>query len=319
MELSVFLDRLPELVVAGILYSIPIIIAAWGGLFSERVGVVNIGLEGIMNVGAFAAATYIALIGDMGFGLTFISALLVGGLFGMLLSILHIWATVYWRSDHVVSGIALNLIALAVCIYLSMVIFGRTETTLLTNLTTRQLYIFPDLAREHQMAQIFTWPLLVMLMLGVVTYFVVYKTKLGLRLRACGENPEAADSAGIDVKRTRTIGVLLSGAYAGIAGAMIVFLFTRQFSGVSISGLGFIGLATLIFGKWKPVNVLVVGLFFGFFTAIGNIGPVMFPEVGFPTEIFSMIPFILTIFALVLFVRGDAAPKAVGKNFIKEN
>ncbi len=312
------ITKLPDLIVGGIIFAIPIIIAACGGLFSERSGIVNIGLEGMMTVGAFICATFVSLTG-LGFNITFFSAVLLGGVVGLLFSWLHVWATIKQHSDHVISGIALNMIALATTLYMTEVIFGRKETTLMTQLSTKNLLIFPELSKEHQLLEIITYPFIIMLLVVFFTWFIIYQTGFGLKLRSCGENPLAADSVGINVNNIRVKAVLVSGFLSGVSGALIIFLWSKQFTAGTVSGLGFIALGTLVFGKWKPLNVFLIGIFFGIFTSFGNVGAVMFPDFPLPSELFNMVPFIFTILALIIFSRGDVGPKAAGKNFIKEN
>ena len=156
-----------------------------------------------------------------------------------------------------------------------------------------------------------TWFVLLIL---IVSSFVLYKTKFGLRLRSCGEFPQAAEAAGVNVRRIRYSGVLISGAFAGMCGALIIVTYAGEFTG-TVSGLGFLALASLIFGQWKPFGVLAATFFFGFASTIANVSQVI-PELAvFPPIILKILPYVVTLIALVVFSKSSQAPKAVGETF----
>lgn len=290
----------------------PLILAALGGLYAERSGVINIALEGMMLAGAFTAATMTALTGNPWIGL------LAAILSGMLVGLIHAAATVTWRADQVVSGTALNLLFLGVPALLSGALFGSTGAT--PQLTRDQ--VLPDLtifnpANSPTLASIFNQKPLVYLafILIALTGYVLARTRFGLRIRAVGENPEAADTAGIVVGRIRYAAVLISGALAALGGAYLSIgqnsLFTRNMT----AGRGFIALAALIFGKWNPLGTLLACLFFGLAEAVSIR---MQGTVSIPNQFIQMIPYLLTMVVLAGFIRRAAPPRALGVAYIKE-
>lgn len=292
--------------------SAPLILAALGGLYAERTGVINIALEGMMLAGAFTAATATALTGNPWVGTS--AAILAGVLVGLL----HAAATVTWRADQVVSGTAINLLFLGVPALLSGAIFGSTGAT--PQLSRDQ--VLPDVNLFDQFrhpfaAAIFNQKPLVYLafILTGVTGYVLVHTRFGLRMRAVGENPEAADTAGIGVARIRYAGVLVSGALAALGGAYLSIgqnsLFTRNMS----AGRGFIALAALIFGKWNPVGAMLACLLFGFAEAVSIR---MQGTVAIPNQFIQMIPYLLTMIVLAGFIRRTAPPRALGVPYVKE-
>lgn len=292
--------------------STPLILAALGGLYAERTGVINIALEGMMLAGAFTAATTTALTGNPWVGTA--AAILAG----LLVGLLHAASTVTWRADQVVSGTAINLLFLGVPALLSGAIFGSTGAT--PQLSRDQ--VLPDVALFDQLrdpfaAAIFNQKPLVYLafFLTGVTGYVLVHTRFGLRMRAVGENPEAADTAGIDVARIRYAGVLVSGALAALGGAYLSIgqnsLFTRNMS----AGRGFIALAALIFGKWNPMGAMLACLLFGFAEAVSIR---MQGTVAIPNQFIQMIPYLLTMIVLAGFIRRTAPPRALGTPYVKE-
>ncbi len=292
--------------------STPLILASLGGLYSERGGVINIALEGMMLAGAFTAATVTALTGNPWVGVSM--AILVG----MTVALMHAAATITWRADQVVSGTAINLLFLGVPALLSGAIFNSTGATpqLARDQVLPDVTIFDPL-RFPALASIFNQKPLVYLafILIAVTAYVLTRTPFGLRLRAVGENPEAADTAGVKVARMRYAGVLISGALAALGGAYLSIgqnsLFTRNMT----AGRGFIALAALIFGKWNPVGALLACLLFGLAEAIAIR---MQGTVNLPNQFIQMIPYLLTIVVLAGLIRGAAPPKSLGVAYVKE-
>lgn len=292
--------------------STPLILAAIGGLYAERSGVINIALEGMMLAGAFTAATVTVLTGSPWIGL--LAA--IGA--GLLVGLLHAAATITWRADQVVSGTAINLLFLGIPALLSGVLFASTGAT--PQLARDQ--VLPDLRFFDPLhfpilASIFNQKPLVYLafLLIVFTSYLLGRTRFGLRLRAVGENPEAADTAGISVARIRYVAVLISGALAGLGGAYLSIgqnsLFTRNMT----AGRGFIALAALIFGKWNPTGSLLACLLFGFAEAISIR---MQGTVNLPNQFIQMIPYLLTMVVLAGFIRRSAPPGALGLPYTKD-
>ena len=273
--------------------STPLLLAALGGLFSERSGVINIALEGLLLAGAFTAATVTHFSGNPWVGL--LAA--IGA--GIVVAAIHALATIRFHADQVVSGTAINILFLGVPALLSGALFDSTGAT-------------PQIPQRNLLPMT---PIVLAFLLVPVTWWVLNRTRFGLRLRAVGENPEAADAAGIRVDSIRWACVLLSGALAAIGGAYLSTgqssLFTRNMA----AGRGFIALAALIFGKWRPVQTMLACLLFGFAEAVAiqmqGVTPV-------PVQFIQMIPYLLTMIVLAGFIGLSRAPKALGLPYEKE-
>jgi general nucleoside transport system permease protein len=286
------------LLLSAIRLATPLLLAALGGLFSERAGVINIALEGLMLAGAFTAAAVTWYAGSPWVGLA--SAVLAGA----AIAGVHAVACIRYRADQVVSGTAINILMLGVPALLSGAFFLSSGST-------------PQVPQE----QLIPWtPILIAVVLVPLTYYVLYYTPFGLRLRAVGENPEAADAAGVSVKRMRYAAVLISGALAGIGGAYLSIgqssLFTRNMS----AGRGFIALAALIFGKWRPFQTMLACLLFGFTEAVSIQlqGVPLFGGEEIPTQFVQILPYVLTIVVLAGFIGTSRAPRALGIPYQKE-
>lgn len=309
------MDLLYQMIPLALGVATPIIICSLGGLFSERSGVVNIALEGIMLVGAFFGATAnIFLEGSLGSMAPWV-AVLVGGIFGLLFSAIHAFAAIHLKADQTISGTALNMLSTGLTVYLCQIIFQAQRTpNFKLSFSKVNVPILSDLPVIGELFFTNVYPTFFLgLFIVIITWFVVFKTKFGLHLRSCGEYPQASASMGIDVIKMRYIGVLTSGFLGGIAGSIMVLTMDIQFTVSSIHGVGFIAMGCLIFGKWKPFNCLGAGLFFGFSQVLSMFsGQIPFIG-GFPSEFFYAIPYLLTIVALVLFARKSVGPKASGE------
>lgn len=276
----------------------PLLLAALGGLFSERAGVINIALEGLMLAGAFTAAAVTWWAGSPLVGL--IAAVLAGA----AIAGIHAVACIRYRADQVVSGTAINILMTGVPALLSGAFFLSSGST-------------PQVPQENLIP---LTPIVIAIVLVPLTYYVLYYTPFGLRVRAVGENPEAADAAGVSVNRLRYAAVLISGALAGIGGAYLSIgqssLFTRNMS----AGRGFIALAALIFGKWRPVQTMLACLLFGFTEALA-IQLQGVPLLGgkeIPNQFIQIIPYVLTVVVLAGFIGTSRAPRALGLPYQKE-
>ena len=279
--------------------STPLILAALGGLFSERSGVINIALEGMMLAGAFTAAAVTYAVGSPYVGL------IAGMMAGMLIAAIHAVACIRYKADQVVTGTAINILMLGLPAFLSGAFFLSSGST-------------PQIPRVQLIPRL---PMIIAFALVPITWYVLYNTPFGLRLRSVGENPEAADAAGVPVARMRYAGVLLSGVLAGIGGAYLSIgqssLFTRNMT----SGRGFIALAALIFGKWRPFQTLLACLLFGFTEAISiqMQGVVKLPSgEDIPVQFIQMVPYVLTIIVLAGFIGSSRPPQALGIPYQKE-
>jgi simple sugar transport system permease protein len=281
------------LIASTIRLATPLILAALGGLYSERSGIINIALEGLMLAGAFTAAVVTHYSRNPWIGLLAAMAA------GVVVASIHAVACIRYKADQVVTGTAINILFLGVPALLSGALFDSTGAT-------------PQIPQGDLLR---TAPIIIAFVLVPVTWYVLNRTPFGLRLRAVGENPEAADTAGVNVARVRYTAVLLSGALAAIGGAYLSIgqssLFTRNMT----AGRGFIALAALIFGKWRPVQTLFACLFFGLAQAIA----IQMQGVGnIPVQFIDMIPYVLTIIVLAGFIGLSRAPRSLGIPYQKE-
>jgi len=310
-----------SMVTLTLIFSTPIIITAIGGLFSERSGVVNIALEGMMMIGGFFAATTLVFLEKVD-GLSGVApwlALLVGIIAGGIISVLHAYLSVNLGSDQVISGTAINILAGGLTIYLSQIIFGQQRTKAFQSGFIKTTYAgLSDIPVIGPLFFTNIYPTVYLsLFLVFASWFVLYQTPFGLRLRATGEHPHAVDSMGISVYKMRYIGVILSGCFAGLGGAVMVLTFDTQYTSLSIHGIGFIALAALIFGQWKPLGLLGASLFFGASQILGIFARDINLLANVPTEFFNAFPYILTIIALVVFSGKAVAPRASGEPYDK--
>lgn len=298
-----------------IAFTVPLLITSLGGLFSERSGVVNIGLEGLMVVGSFTSALVIAnlypVMGDKAIWVGLLAAVAAGAAF----SLLHAFASVSLNADQVISGTAINMIAGALTVFFARNITGSGNIQIVSGLTRKSIPILMDIPILGKLffTQTYatTW-LVLLILLG--SWFLIYKTAFGLRLRACGEYPQAADAAGVNVFLIRYIGVLFSGAFAGLGGAVILVTYSGEFNG-TVAGLGFLSLASLIFGQWKPLGILGATFFFGFASTIANVSQVVPALAVIPGLILKAFPYVVTLIALIIFSKSSQAPRAAGEAF----
>ncbi|SJZ31547.1 ABC transporter permease [Selenihalanaerobacter shriftii] len=271
----------------------PLMIAAVGGLYSERAGIINIALEGLMLAGAFVAVVVSYFTGSPWLGI--IGALIFGGLFSMI----HAIVSIKYHADQVVSGVAINMLATGGTVFLLNIIFNTSGTS------------------DGVQALPYWGPFkpTVYLGLGVVAiaHYILFYTPFGLRVRSVGEHPHAADSVGIDVEKLRYICVGISGVLAGLAGAHLSLGVLDSFREGMTAGRGFIALAAMIFGKWTPFGALGASLLFGFAQAV----QIRLQGMGIPTEFIQMIPYIFTIIALAGVIGKATPPAAVGEPFEK--
>lgn len=297
-----------------LMYSTPLIYTALGGVITENAGVVNIGLEGMMTIGAFAGAATAVITGNPWL------AFLVAGLAGGLFALLHGIATIKFNADHVVSGIAINFLAPGFALFLCRKLFDGSTMTPAIELSNKIPRPFNGLFTPGSFLDIvFNTYATVYLafILVAVMWYMLYKTKLGLRIRAVGEHPKAADTLGINVYKIKYLCVTLSGILAGFGGAAMSLAIVSTFRPTLISGQGFIALAAVIFGKWKPQGAMLASLLFGASTGLvvflGN------PDVGFKVSenLLSMVPYIITLIVLVGFVGKSNGPAANGQPYEK--
>lgn len=307
------------LVTSSLMFSAPLILTAIAGTFSERGGVVNIGLEGIMVIGAFSSAVFNLEFYEVFGKQTPWIAMLVGGVVGLLFSIIHAVATVNLRADHIVSGTAINLLAPGLAVFLVRVFYGKAQTGPLAQ--SFGIMSFPILKDIPIIGEIFftsVTPLGYMgIAIGVLGWFVLFKTPFGLRLRAVGEHPIAAETVGINVYFYKYAGVLISGFLGGMGGAIQAQAIANEFGVLTVTGQGFMAMAAMIFGKWNPIGATFAAIFFGFAQSLSRVGRYIPIIENIPTIYLQILPYVLTIVILVGFIGKSEAPEAIGKTYVK--
>jgi ABC-type uncharacterized transport system permease subunit len=278
-----------------LMYSTPLIFTALGGVLSEKTGIINIGLEGMMTMGAFIASLVAIKYGNPWIGL------LAGGFGGMSLAILHALASIRYKANQVVSGMAINFLGSGLAIFMCRLFFDGTSMTPPLDLD-KKIPMF-----QGQYATVY---------LAIITTFVIWfifsKTVSGLRMISAGEHPKSTEAAGLNIAVYRSIGVLASGFLAGLGGASLSIAIVSNFRPTLISGQGFIAIAALIFGKWRPIPTALACLFFGFSQAL-----VIFiggrQDIVISSQLLSILPYVLTLIVLVGFMGKTTAPTALGE------
>ena len=317
---------LADVLSATVLFAVPLLLVALGGMFSERSGIINIALEGIMIVGALCSTLYLRAADLSGFGPANLQgamaiAILIAGGSGVLYSLLLAFASVNLKADQTIGGTALNMLAPAFAITLTWAIQGQGQTNILIPTWTRITQETLGIAAQDTFFQNFLFKSMflttpVAIVLFAVAVVLLYRTKFGLRLRACGEHPQAADSVGINVYRMRYAGVMISGFLGGIGGLAYTLAAGSAFQS-AVAGYGFLALAVMIFGNWKPWNILGASLFFALFKILGSYSSSIpflpkFESIKASEYIYLMLPYIVTMILLILTSKRSRAPKAEG-------
>lgn len=296
-------------------FAIPLLIVAIGAMYSERSGVINIALEGIMVMGAFVGIFFINIFQDSISGqLLLILAVLIAGAVGGIFSLLHAFASVNMKADQTISGTALNMFAPAFAIYVARMIQGSQQIPF-----TDTFYIakVPVLGSIPVIGPMFFQNCYITTFIGIgiflVAAFAIKKTRFGLRLRACGEHPGAADSVGVNVAGIRYAGVIISGVLAGIGGLVFVVPTSTNFN-ATVAGYGFLAIAVLIFGQWRSGKILMAAFFFGIMKTLASAYsaiPIL-KTLPIPNEIYKTIPYVATLIVLIFSSKNSQAPRAEG-------
>ena len=294
-----------------LLYAVVLMLVALGGMFSERSGVINIALEGIMVIGGLVGVIVSAsLMNHVNPYISMILSILASALSGLIYSSLLAFASINLRANQTIGGTALNILATAIAMVVAKRFNGSQSAKIDYN---NSAYLINIKTSEG------TLTINVFLILGIVllilSYVVLYKTRLGLRLRACGEHPQAADSVGINVHKMRYIGVLVSGLLGGIGGfAYIIPAVSNWNFEYGVTGMGFLALAVMIFGQWKPFRIFFAAVLFSIFKSIANIYDSIdfLKDLGLNKEMYNMLPFIVSMIVLTLTSKKSRAPKAEG-------
>ena len=291
----------------------PVLFTGLGGMMSEKSGVVNIGLEGMMTIGALVAATVGYYVGNPWLGF------FAGGLAGMFFGLIHAIVSVSFGGDQTISGIAINTLAPGLALFLARLFFdGATQTPSIA-LENKIPRLFNGLIKNQALKNIFSQyaTVYIALIAVILIYVFLYKTKWGLRLIAIGEHPKAAETLDISVRKIRYLAVMFSGFMGGLGGASMSLAVVSVFSPTLIAGQGYIALVCVIFGNWKPQGVLIGSLFFGLTQAIATY--LTGTSIQLPMEFISMIPYISILIFLILFNKKSNAPKASGKPYLTED
>jgi simple sugar transport system permease protein len=291
---------------------IPLLIVALGGLFAEKSGVTNIGLDGQMLMGAFVGLLTIKAIENTGMPtqLVFLIGIIVGGIGAAIFSMLHAYASVYVQADQIISATALNLFAAAFVVFLAGSNFSLNSRFRIDSIPLlNKIPIIGELFFTNTYLTVFLAAIIF-----IVTLFILNRTRFGLHIKACGENPHAADSLGINIYKVRFISVTISGFLAGIGGVAFM-TFSSSGYRADVYGYGFLAIAVLIFGNWSPKRILLAAFFFGLSASLANSYSVIpfLKSADIPTELYQSIPYVATLIVLAFFSKNSRAPKAVGQ------
>ena len=327
-----------------LLYAVPLMIVALAGVFAERSGIINLALEGIMIFGAFIGVLFVRSMQDLdvfvnaarqGSWLTLqgleILAMLVSAALGALFSLLLSFASINLKADQTIGGTALNLMAPAMVLFLILIIDGQNILDMKTGdsatwfMLKKSTFGIPKSQNIGFLGETFLNKVYlatyICVLLFLIMSILLYKTRFGLRLRACGENPQAADSLGINVYKMRYAGTTISGALAGMGGFVYALTTTNCTSNGDVAGFGFLALAVMIFGNWKPLNIAGASLLFGLFKCIAAAyssidingdGVYMLAEIGISSHLYRMLPYLVTLIVLAFTSKKSRAPKAEG-------
>ena len=297
-----------------LIFASVLLLVALGGCFSEHSGVINIGLEGIMVMGALGGALMMKFLpaGTSAFVvvlLTVLASILLGMIYSLLLAV----AAVNFKADQTLVGTAMNLLGTA-----AATVFVKAMNTSADPDNVSSTIQYLD-GRKAFLVDIggfeFNWCMLLAVIALVIAYVVLYKTRFGLRLCACGEHPQAADSVGINVYRMRYAGVLISGVLGGLGGIVYIIAGVSEWKFENgVAGFGFLALAVMIFGQWKPTRIALAALLFGFFRALGNVysGFALLSSLNLPSSVYNMLPYIISLIVLAFTSQKSRAPKAEG-------
>lgn len=318
------------------LYAVPLMIVALAGVCAERSGIINLALEGIMIFGAFMGVVFIRMFQDMGFQqeqgmIVMLLAMFLTGICGIFFSMLLAFSAINLKADQTIGGTALNMMAPAFVLFFIYMIAQQNTLGMTTGGAASWFMIKPS---TFGFPKDYSWgPILdiflnkvypstyVCLIVFVLVSIFLYKTKTGLRLRSCGENPQAADSLGINVYKMRYLGVGLSGFLAGIGGFTYSMTTANCTSTGEVAGYGFLALAVMIFGNWTPLNIALGSLLFGLFKCIAATyatldingdGVYMLAEIGISPYVYRMLPYIITLIVLAFTSKKSRVPKAEG-------
>lgn len=296
-----------------LLYASVLILVALGGCFSERSGVINLGLEGIMVMGALGGALTMKYMAGLPGIVVVLATILISALLGLIYSLLLAVACINFKADQTIIGTALNLLGTALATVMVKAINTAANPD---DVSSNVQYIASKKALIVNINGFeFNWFMLVAFLLLVASYILLYKTRFGLRLMACGEHPQAADSVGINVYKMRYAGVMISGVLGGLGGIVYITAGVSEWKFENgVAGFGFLALAVMIFGQWKPLRIALAALLFGMFRALSNVysGFDFLTALNIPSTVYNMMPYIISLVVLTFTSKNSKAPKAEG-------
>ncbi|WP_428910599.1 ABC transporter permease [Niallia sp. Krafla_26] len=312
-------------IIDGLSFALPLFIIAIGGIYSEKSGIINLALEGFQGFGAFIGALSAVLIANAtGIDIQnlFYVALLFSMIGGMLFSIIHALLSIKFKANQVISGVVINILALALTTFLTTqinaLVFGTASDKFQLGVSER--FTIAGLADIPVIGAVFTnvYPFeVIIIVIAFFAWYLLYKTKFGMRLRASGENPHSVDTAGVNVAKIRFSAVLISGLLSGLGGMCFAYSISANFSSNIYLGYGFLAIAALIFGNWRILPTLVACLLFGFAKSGGAfIAQSMALPSSF-TDLFMTLPYVLTLLLLIFFSKSNRAPRALGEIYDK--
>ncbi|MGL4346361.1 MAG: ABC transporter permease [Cellulosilyticaceae bacterium] len=312
-------------IIDGLAFALPLFIIAIGGIYCERSGVINLALEGLMGVGAFTGTLAVVLTQNMfqtDSAVPFYIAVVFAMLGGMLYALLHGVLCVKFKANQVISGVVINILAMALTSFLTsqlnMILFGKPSAKFVLGVSKR--FSVPGLSEIPVIGAFFkdVYPFtLIIIVIALIAWYVLYQTRYGMRLRACGDNPHAVDAAGVDVAKIRLRAIMISGALAGLGGICFAYSISASFSSSIYVGYGYLAIAALIFGNWKIVPTLGACLIFGFARSGGYMVSQVLELPSSFSDLVMTLPYILTLLLLVFFSKNNNPPRALGEIYDK--
>ncbi|WP_338450827.1 ABC transporter permease [Niallia oryzisoli] len=313
------------IIIDGLSFALPLFILAIGGIYSEKSGIINLALEGFQGFGAFVGALSAVLIANAsGTDIQdlFYVALIFSMLGGMIFSILHAVLSIKFKANQVISGVVINILALALTTFLTTqinsLVFGTASDKFQLGVSER--FTIEGLANIPVIGAVFTnvYPFeVIIIVIAFFAWYLLYKTKFGMRLRASGENPHSVDAAGVNVSKIRFSAVLISGLLSGLGGMCFAYSISANFSSSIYMGYGFLAIAALIFGNWRILPTFAACLLFGFAKSGGTFIAQLMELPSSFTDLFMTLPYVLTLLLLIFFSKSNRAPRALGEIYDK--
>ncbi|MCR5733256.1 MAG: ABC transporter permease [Lachnospiraceae bacterium] len=316
---------LENIIIDGLAFAVPMFVMAIGGIFSEKSGITNLAIEGLQGfgafMGAFAAVVLATLLGPTS-SVPFYVSFIIAFLGGMLYALIHVLLCIRFKANQVISGVVVNILAMALTSFftrrLNEIFFGQKSNKFVLGTSVR--FTVPLISKIPVIGAVFkrVYPFEIMIaLIAVVMWYVMYRTPYGMHLRACGDNPHAADAAGIDVNRVRTIAVVLSGGLSAIGGMSFAYSISANFSPSIYLGFGYLAIAALIFGNWSILPTLFACLLFGFARSAGQ---AIIQRLGMPStynDLVRILPYVITLLLLIFFGKNNRSPRALGEIYDK--